>query len=97
MSDESQLWIHRSRDRIYAERLAFDIALAVENGHADIIRTAIGKVFDLTAVEEATKRQSLALARNQEAIDRQRVQLDEIEQRLNRAAQFAAKLNGVHS
>ena len=87
------------RDGIYADRLAFDIALAVEHGHADVIRTALSKVFDLSAIEEAGKRHIALLTRIQEEggqvrdlLGKLHLEAKAIQERLDKAGQVAAKL-----
>jgi hypothetical protein len=89
---------HKALGRQFAEFLAVAIGVAAEQ-YSDVLQTALGKVFDLTAVKHMatesvemvleSKVQSLAALALGEQVNKQ---IDEIEVRLDNAAAALGKL-----
>ncbi len=100
MTDEEKEELVRAtmnaRDRQLAEMVVLAIGLAAER-HPELIRDALSKVFDLTAVEEHTKRMmALTITANESAresrylLEQVHKEVDEIERRLDQT-QYAIK------
>jgi hypothetical protein len=55
MEEYERQAIARSRDVLFADMIALAIGLAAET-HPDLLRNALARVFDLSAVEDTSKR-----------------------------------------
>jgi predicted helicase len=86
--------LRTSRDEEFARLFILWIGIAAEK-NPDLLQKALAQVFDLSAIVETATRAMLVVSKAQEAAERCRAEIRELEERLTKAAKYAAQLNGT--
>lgn len=88
MSNNSERAIARARDYQMANWLTLTVGLAAEQ-HPDVLREALGKVFDLSAVETNMRNMDQHVAAQWERLQDLRTEIAVLEEKVRRLTMLA--------